>query len=381
MTNAKWTEHHQQAKPIIVAVHLNNNISGSPRVLADYIEVLSEEGYRIDLFTNRGNGPLLEVPAQFYDTGFQWLSNKYLSHLNYFISQAKLFFRLLRYRHSDALFLVNTMLPFGAALAGRCIRKPVVYIVHETMVRPILFKQFCKAMISYTATHVIYVSLYTQRSEQIKKIPSSIIYPTISKNIAAAAQNHTFSIPEQCIVSMISSIQLFKGNREFFEIAKRCVNNSQIRFELLISATSEEIDHLFPFESRPPNVTIFSEQPNPADFLSRATVFLNLTRPSEVTETFGLTILEALNFGIPCIVPPVGGPLELIDNEQNGLCIDSSEVSKITDAITVLCQSPERLKKYSSRAYQKALQFSPEQFKSRVIQFFHSQSSRADESK
>jgi glycosyltransferase involved in cell wall biosynthesis len=45
---------------------------------------------------------------------------------------------------------------------------------------------------------------------------------------------------------------------------------------------------------------------------------VNLSRPDEWVETFGLTIIEAMAFGIPSIVPTIGGPAELVEEGENG---------------------------------------------------------------
>ena len=48
-----------------------------------------------------------------------------------------------------------------------------------------------------------------------------------------------------------------------------------------------------------------------------------------------MTILEAMAYGIPAIVPNVGGPLELIENGYNGYCIDVTKIDAIKQAITL----------------------------------------------
>ena len=46
-------------------------------------------------------------------------------------------------------------------------------------------------------------------------------------------------------------------------------------------------------------------------------------------ETFGMTILEAMPYGIPAIVPNVGGPLELVQHGYNGYCVDVRNLEEL----------------------------------------------------
>lgn len=52
-----------------------------------------------------------------------------------------------------------------------------------------------------------------------------------------------------------------------------------------------------------------------------------------VVETFGMTILEAMAYGIPSVVPNIGGPTELIKDGYNGYCVDTTNIHLIADAI------------------------------------------------
>ncbi len=75
-----------------------------------------------------------------------------------------------------------------------------------------------------------------------------------------------------------------------------------------------------------------------------------------------MTILEAMSFGIPCIVPPVGGPCELVDDGVNGYLIDSQETDKIANTIINLSSDRPLLKELSDAARKKSAEFSNDAF-------------------
>ena len=56
---------------------------------------------------------------------------------------------------------------------------------------------------------------------------------------------------------------------------------------------------------------------------------LNLSNPFLCVETFGMTILEAMAYGVPSIAPNIGGPIELIEDGYNGFCVDVTDARSL----------------------------------------------------
>ncbi|NJN77053.1 MAG: glycosyltransferase family 4 protein [Saprospiraceae bacterium] len=71
-----------------------------------------------------------------------------------------------------------------------------------------------------------------------------------------------------------------------------------------------------------------------------------------------MTILEAMYYGIPCIVPPIGGPLELIDNGVQGFLIDQRYLDIIVEKITLIATDKTLYQELSTAALRKAKEFS-----------------------
>lgn len=134
-------------------------------------------------------------------------------------------------------------------------------------------------------------------------------------------------------VLMIASLSKVKGLSTFMRVARLL---PQLHFRLILSADMRSIRSYFG-ESMPENVRLISAQSNIHPYLYEADLMLNLSNPFFGVETFGMTILEAMAYGIPSIVPNVGGPIELIEDGHNGYCVDVTDVelvaSKICDAL------------------------------------------------
>jgi len=54
------------------------------------------------------------------------------------------------------------------------------------------------------------------------------------------------------------------------------------------------------------------------------------------SESFSLTLLEAMSCGVPAVVSNVGGPSEIIKDHLNGLLVEPGQVKALADAIIFL---------------------------------------------
>ena len=143
----------------IIFIHLLNDFSGSPKVLSQVIQALQEKEIALELYTGKSESGFLSGLTQNHNQYFYKRSeNKWITLIAFISSQFILFFKLLKYTNKDIVIYVNTMLPFGAALAGFIMRKPVIYHVHEISLTPLALKSFLRAVIRLTAKKIIFVS-------------------------------------------------------------------------------------------------------------------------------------------------------------------------------------------------------------------------------
>ena len=96
--------------------------------------------------------------------------------------------------------------------------------------------------------------------------------------------------------------------------------------------------------------------------------FLNITdiyvQPSR-TEAISLSIMEALQYGIPIIGSDVGGIPEVCINHHNGLLFERENADDLYNKLKYLISSPEVRAKFSANSYDLSKQFlRPERVKS-----------------
>ena len=72
---------------------------------------------------------------------------------------------------------------------------------------------------------------------------------------------------------------------------------------------------------------------------------------SLIVESFGLTLVEAMNLGKPVIAPPYGGPAEIVSNNETGLLIDPKNTLLFSNVIIELSKNPERVNNLGQAGY------------------------------
>ena len=316
----------------IVAVHLLNDYSGSPLVFAQALETLSQAGASVDLYTNNGEGFLSKLDYINKNIiPYQWKKNKLFTLMYYFYAQLWLFFTLLvKYRREHVIIYINTVLPFGAALAGLYLNQKVVYHLHESSVKPKLLKRFLFGIANMIATEAIYVSDFLRKTEPLSVAINHLVYnalPTGFKQQAQAFQEKAEQ-HQGFRVLMLCSLKEYKGVRNFVALAKAL---PMYQFTLVLNATWLDIRTFFPeSEGFPANLMVYPKQNNVHPFYQKADLVVNLSKPEQWLETFGMTILEGMAYGLPAIVPPAGGVVELIDDGINGYHVhpDDAELFK-----------------------------------------------------
>ncbi|MNJ45950.1 putative poly(glycerol-phosphate) alpha-glucosyltransferase [compost metagenome] len=345
-----------------VFVHLFNDRSGSPKVLSQVIKALSAEGHSIEVLTSDHTDGFLDgLPGCRRTIFYRRTENKFITLFLYIWSQIFLFFYCLRYWRKDVSFYVNTMMPFGAAVAARLLGKPIIYHVHETSIKPRSLKMFLRLIIRLTASKVIFVSKYLREVENFSGMHQCVVYNALERISDSDPRSEKYFN-----VLMVCSLKHYKGVPEFLILADLLSFRKDITFTLVLNADQVEIDQSPLLKYTPENVKVFSRQANVHEFYVKASLLLNLSRPDEWVETFGLTVLEGMGHGLPVIAPPVGGPAEIIAHGKNGYLISPYQSERISAAIQNIADDSELYSRLSQCALRRAGEFSVEEFNKNI---------------
>jgi glycosyltransferase involved in cell wall biosynthesis len=335
----------QQKK--ILCVHLLNDYSGSPLILSMVIKGLVRNGYQVDLITSReGEGFLTGLPVTYKYIAYRFHQNKVIRLFRFFKSQLILFCMVASYFRKNVTVYINTLLPFGGALAAKCCGKKVIYHIHESYIQPKALKRFLRKIASLCADSAVYVSNYLLNEEQLPGVQNCVIYNALPDEFTSRAAGF-YENKGSFIVLMVSSLKEYKGVRHFVALAEKM---QQLRFEMVLNASEDAIRKFFEGTVLPLNLILHPAQKDVHPFYQRASLVVNLSIPDQCKETFGMTLLEGMCYGLPVIAPPAGGPVEVVRNGINGYCIDIRDMDEMQQSILEIHDNTTLQKKLSAGA-------------------------------
>lgn len=323
----------------ILFFHSRNDFTGSTRVLANVIE--SEYlGQSVSVITiNNQEGFLSLLPnVKIIPTYFPFSKIGKIPIVTPLVWRIHALLLALFYGWRYDTFYINTITPCYAAIVGRLFRKRLIYHVHEKFVT----KSISVRMYEYVFNHVkskrIFVSEYVKKQYPEKEGCESVVkYNTLPNSFLSKVISTPIEFRNRNRVIMISSLTKAKGIFTYVEVAR---NLPEYYFRLLISADMVRIKAFLDC-SLPANVELIPAQSDIHPFLRDSDLMMNLSIPALCVETFGMTILEAMAYGIPAIVPNVGGPVELVENGYNGYCVDVTDPLIVTDAVRMALNENE----------------------------------------
>jgi glycosyltransferase involved in cell wall biosynthesis len=318
----------------ILFVHLLNNYSGSPQVLATILKELSlRKNYHITLLTSKQDGCLSDIAnIGYYNNHYKWSNKKCILLMRFIFAQFFIFFFILIKARKIDIIYINTITPFLAALAGSLVHKKIIYHIHEVYLHPNIIQMIMRITAERYGSHIISVSYYV--STHISRT-STILYNTVARDFEQNAQNllldknivkYKFSKKN---ILMISSLKKYKGIDMFVLLAKKC---PEYAFSLVVSSSQDDIVRYFSDILLPNNLTIIPQQINLLPYYRDASIVVNLSLPDLWIETFGMTLLEGFYCATPCIAPNFGGPKEIVSNGMNGFLVNPYDEDAIIRA-------------------------------------------------
>lgn len=274
-----------------------------------------------------------------------------------------MFVKLAFFLKKTDIVYINTVLPFGAAIIAKIKGCRIIYHIHETSMKPKLLKYFLFKTASFCADEVIYVSNFIAQKEPLK-VKKSVLYNVLEKSFTEKANRSNNLVKTEKIVLMICSLKKYKGVDDFVALA---IMNPEYTFKLVVNAPQKAIDNYFKNIKISNNLVIYPTQKNTHPFYEEASVLLNLSDVDLWLETFGLTILEGMAYGLPAIVPPLGGVVELVEEGKNGFLTDSKNLIKISRQLQLLFSDQDLYQSMRKSALEKSKFFCEEYFENESI--------------
>lgn len=326
----------------ILYFHPKDDYTGSTRVLNDILENKACTSSVITtgkngLLSNNKNCKVYSVPYFYY-----YGNNNILKLLNFplgLLNNILLLIVSISVGFRYKTFYINTIVPFIPIWVGKFLRKKIIWHIHEKMNGGWAFLSL--KISEYTFKHTnckkIYVSNYTMNQyDNLNNSQGEVIYNTLSKEFKKNVKFKPIEKRELKEILLMSSLTIGKGYHNFIKIAALL---PEYNFTLVLSGTDAEVKAVLPKEL-PSNIKIYPVQKDVHSFYYNADLVMNLSIPELWIETFGLTLIEAMAYGIPVIAPNIGGPTEFIENDVNGFCVNTNNIDEIINKIKYILSYP-----------------------------------------
>lgn len=358
----------------ILFCHLFDDYSGSPKVLSDVISIVNEVGIDFEIITNKSKTGIIHDNYKGINEIFYKRGGKLLTLFFYILSQALMFLFVIKNRNKYTLIYVNTLLPFGAALAGYICKIPVIYHVHETYIKPVVLYESLKKICKLLSCRIILVSSYL--ASFYKDCNYDIVYNyTDFKNNKKIVNIDGFGREFKSL--MVCSLKDYKGIKNYLILARNLSKlDHKFKFTLQLNASELEISKYISLLPKD-----YLECIQYVDFKSTSTnlesvylshdILLNLTIPSICVETFGMTIIEAQSYGLPVIVPNAGGPLEIVHSGVDGYVVDVTNIELIQNCIIAVSSNYSKYLELSQNAISNSEKFNRSNFINRIVKIFN----------
>lgn len=232
-----------------------------------------------------------------------------------------------------------------------------------------LFKKFLMFVIKCTADEVIYVSDYLRKQEFMEGKSCLTIYNALPEEFTIKSSTFIKEYEGTKRILMLCSLKGYKGVMEFCQLASILPD---YQFTLILNSDRNSIDHYFRHAVIPDNLLIHAAQKDVHLFYQETDLVLNLSHPEQWIETFGMTILEAMSYGLPVIVPPVGGIAELVVEGFNGFKIDVRSLDYIKQQIEMVFNNRSFYNYLSANARIKSLDYNIHRFHTQICEVIYS---------
>lgn len=217
-------------------------------------------------------------------------------------------------------------------------------------IKTLHFYSFLYLLASFKFNRILTVSKSIEKEyifgKLIKNKIINISNPVSRENILEKVNIKEEKIYDVCFVGRLTEQ---KNPLHFVEIvnelkkSNKSINTIMVGNGDLYNEVKETISNL----NLEDNIKLVGFQKNPFEYMNKSKIFC---LPS-LWEGYGLVAFEAMTLGLPAIVSPVGGLVELVDNNCGNLCKNTKE---FVDEINTLLSDNKKLIKKSDEAILKS---------------------------
>lgn len=364
----------------ILYLHAGAEMYGADKVLLELIKGLDKSVFEAHVIlptTGVLVSALEDVGAKVSVIEYPVLRRKYFNPkgiLNYFVDYLKYSKQLLKYVQDQKIDLIHNNTT--AILEGIYLKKkakvPLVWHVHEIIVKPKLISDFINFLMGRYADRIVTVSnavlSHIEKSPFIQISQTKVIYNGVDSERyypqSETDKNHhkeKLGIPKTAkVIGMIGRVNSWKGQTDFLSAVTPILEKNQDTYALMVGGVFEGEEWRMEDLKQKVKSTQLSERIILLDFQKDTTSLYNIfdifVLPSTNPDPLPTVVLEAMACGKPVIAYRHGGVTEMVKEGQNGLFADVGNSNNLRAKINELLDDTSKIERFSMCSRQRQLE-------------------------
>jgi glycosyltransferase involved in cell wall biosynthesis len=179
--------------------------------------------------------------------------------------------------------------------------------------------------------------------ERVETVYNGVEFPSLPMESRDACRERLGLSDFKEIVLTIGNIRRVKGIDIFLRAAANVCKSHPAALFVIVGDNHDpvhftELNELISELGISHNVLFYGPSEDIARFLAACDVFCLPSR----SEGFSNALIEAMGTGVPCVATRVGGNVEAIEHNRNGVLVPSEDATALSSAIEALLDDPTR---------------------------------------
>ncbi|HEM6434634.1 TPA: glycosyltransferase family 4 protein [Streptococcus suis] len=362
----------------ILYLHAGAELYGADKVLLELIKGLDKRKFEahVILPNNGVLAPALrEVGAQVEVINYPILRRKYFNLKGFFeyVTSYRRYSKMIaQYAIEKQIDVIhnNTTAVLEGIYLKRKLKLPLLWHVHEIIVRPKVISDFINFLMGHNADKIVTVSQavanHIKKSPFIKDDQISVIYNGVDNKVYfqtdVQSVRKKFDIEaDSLVVGMIGRVNAWKGQGDFIEAVSPILERNPKAIAFMAGSAFEgEEWRVQELEENIKKLRVAS-QVRRIDYYANTAELYNMfdifVLPSTNPDPLPTVVLEAMACGKPIVGYRHGGVCEMVQEGENGLLANPKNTNDLSKKISSLLSDKSMLEEFgkNSKIRQKKL--------------------------
>lgn len=359
----------------ILFLHTGSEMYGADKVMLDLIKnldktkyspyvILPEDGMLADKLRN--------ISVKIDIVPYPVLRRKYFNVsgvLKYIVMYFKYSKQLVKLAKKEQIDIIhnNTSAVLEGCYVSKILNIPLVWVVHEIIIKPkLIFNIICKIIAHYSTETIVVsnaVKNHLLSSGYFKKNKIKVIHNGVDSSIFNPNTNCNYLYSEWNIsntakvIGMIGRVNSWKGQEDFLIATNKVLENNKNVYAIIVGGVfvgEEKYKNILleninksPFKDR----IIYSDYRNDTEAIHK--LFDIFVLPSINPDPLPTVVLEAMATGKPIVGYAHGGVCEMVKNGVNGLLVEPRNPDLLANAINKLLQNKKLCKQMGKKSLER----------------------------